>query len=96
MYVLEGKLRSVGSKVPKWNPRARLGVYLGRSPCHTGSVALVLNPRTLHVSPQFHVLFDDEFTTVPFLRSGDVPPRLTQLVQSCTESSTDEAYDLAT
>ena len=96
VYVLEGKLQSVGSKVPKWNPRARLGVYLGRSPCHAGSVSLVLNPRILHVSSQFHVVFDNEFTKVPFLRSGDVPPRWTQLVQFCTESSTDEAYDLAT
>ena len=77
VYVLEGKLQSVGSKVSKLNPHARLGVYLGRSPCHAGSVALVLNLRTLHVSPQFHVVFDDKFTTVPFLRSGDVPPRWT-------------------
>ena len=96
VYVLEGKLQCVGSKVSKLNPRARIGVYLGRSPCHAGSVALVLNLRTLYVSPQFHVVFDDKFTTVPFLRSGDVPPRWTQLMHSCTESSTDEAYDLAT
>ena len=96
VYVLEGNLQTVGSKVPKWDPRARLGVYLGRSPCHAGNVALVLNPRTLHVSPQFHVTFDDKFVTVPFLRSGDIPPSWSDLVHHNTESATDEAFDLST
>ena len=31
---------------------------------HARSVALVLNPRTGHVSPQFHLKFDDFFETV--------------------------------
>ena len=39
-------------------------MYLGPSPNHARSVALVLNPRTGHVSPQFHVKFDDFFETV--------------------------------
>ncbi|KAL7447818.1 hypothetical protein ACHAXS_000095, partial [Conticribra weissflogii] len=60
--------------VPKWEPRARLGIYVGCSPNHAGNVALVLNPKTGLVSPQFHVVFDDEFTTVPHLRKGTVPP----------------------
>ena len=34
------------------------------SPKHSRSVALVLNPRTGLVSPQFHVKFDSTFTTV--------------------------------
>ena len=96
VYILDSKLQADGGKIPKWQPRSRLGVFLGRSPCPAGNVALVFNPRTLHVSPQFHVVFDDLFTTVPFLRSGDVSPHWTALVQSCSESSTDEAYDLAT
>ena len=33
-------------------------------PNHARSIALVLNPRTGHVSPQFHVKFDDFFKTV--------------------------------
>ena len=45
----------------KWEQRARIGIYLGHSPFHAGSVALVLNPRTGLVSPQFHVVFDDNF-----------------------------------
>eukprot|EP00957_Ditylum_brightwellii_P124775 9511018-Ditylum_brightwellii.AAC.1 len=32
--------------VPKWDPRARLGIYLGPSCVHTSNVHLVLNPRT--------------------------------------------------
>ena len=53
----------------------------------------MLNTRTLHVSPQFHVTFDDKFMTVPFLRSGDVPPDWFDLVLNSTESATDEAFD---
>ena len=66
-YVLGSQLQSNPKGVPKWEPWARLGVYLGRSPAHVGNVALVLNPKTGLVSPQFHVVFDDGFTTVPHL-----------------------------
>ena len=62
-YVLDNALQS-GQGAPKWKQRSRLGVYLGPSPNHARSVALVLNPRTGHVSPQFHVKFDDFFETV--------------------------------
>eukprot|EP00957_Ditylum_brightwellii_P095680 7290450-Ditylum_brightwellii.AAC.1 len=33
---------------PKWDPRARSGIYLGHSPFHAGNVALVLNLQTDH------------------------------------------------
>ena len=62
-YVLDNELQS-GQGSPKWKQRSRLGVYLGPSPSHARSVALVLNPRTGHVSPQFHVKFDDFFETI--------------------------------
>ena len=62
-YVLDNALQS-GQGSPKWKQRSRLGVYLGPSPSHARSVALVLNPRTGHVSPQFHVKFDDFFETM--------------------------------
>ena len=62
-YVLDNAVQS-GQGAPKWRQRSRLGVYLGPSPNHARSVALVLNPRTGHVSPQFHVKFDDFFETV--------------------------------
>jgi hypothetical protein len=63
IYVLNGPLQT-GQAQSKWLPRARLGIYLGMSPRHARSVALVLNPRTGLVSPQWHVKFDDNFETV--------------------------------
>ena len=48
----------------KWNERARVGVYLGKSPHHNRNVALVLNREMGLVSPQYHVSYDNEFRTV--------------------------------
>ena len=62
-YVLDNALQS-GQGVPKWKQRARLGIYLGPSPSHARTVALILNPQTGHVSPEVHVKFDDFFETV--------------------------------
>lgn len=53
-----------GKKGPKWEERARCGVYLGHSPLHARSVSLVLSLETGLVSPQFHVVHDDLFETV--------------------------------
>ena len=63
VYVLDPKLQD-GQKIPKWNFRSRKAVNLGLSPKHASSVPLVLNLTTGHVSPQFHVIFDDSFSTV--------------------------------
>lgn len=62
-YVLNDEL-AAGKSIPKWHKRARLGVYLGRSPNHAQSVALILNLATGLVSPQFHLKFDDLFETI--------------------------------
>ena len=93
-YVLDSRLQTNPMGVPKWEPRARLGIYLGRSPAHANNVALVLNPKTGLVSPQFHIVFDDYFTTVPHLRKGTVPPNWKKLVQGSKEKSTDEFFDV--
>ena len=69
VYILDAGLKSGSIGPPKWDPRSRLGIYVGHSPAHAGSVALVLNPSTGHVSPQYHIAFDDDFTTVPNLRA---------------------------
>ena len=37
---------------------------MGLSPAHTSTVPLVLNLDTGAITPQFHVVFDDWFTTV--------------------------------
>jgi hypothetical protein len=54
-----------GKKLPKWNPRSRRAVFLGFSAEHASTVPLVLNLDTFYISPQFHVVFDDWFSTVP-------------------------------
>ena len=67
-YVLDARLQSAGvAGPPKWEPRSRIGVYIGHSPFHAGSVALVWNPTTARVSPQYHVVFDNDFTTVLYM-----------------------------
>ena len=91
-YILDSSLQS-GNMKAKWEPRSRLGIYLGHSPCHAGTVALVLNPRSLHVSPQFHVAYDDTFSTVPYLASGDIPPTWLEIV-SKSEKVCENDYDL--
>jgi len=62
-----------------------MGIYVGRLPSHASNVALILNPRMGHVSPQFHVVYDDDFTTVSYLRTAAVPPDWAELV--CASST---------
>ena len=95
VYVLESKLHNDSKGLPKWEPRSRLGIYLGHSPAHAGSVALVLNPGTGHVSPQYHLVFDDNFTTIDNMRDGSVPSNWRELVTNSSFSSTDEQFTLA-
>jgi hypothetical protein len=69
VYVLDASLQD-GKKIPKWNPRARLGLFLGFFHLHSSQVPLVLNVASGHISPQFHVIFDDKFETVTSLPTG--------------------------
>ena len=71
VYVLDAPLQSGQGMKPKWSERSRVGAYLGHSSNHSQSVALVLNLKTGHVSPQFHVIFDDEFQTVTMDHSSE-------------------------
>jgi hypothetical protein len=71
VFVLDPKLQE-SKKIPKWNMRSRRGVYLGVSKHHSSTVHLVLNPATGDISPQYHVLFDDHFSTV--FSNGDFDP----------------------
>ena len=41
---------------------------------------MVMNPKTGLVSPQFHLIFDENFETVPHLRAGTVPENWEDLV----------------
>jgi hypothetical protein len=53
-----------GKSQPKWEQRAQPVIYLRSLPKHASSVALVLDLLTAHVSPQYHLKFDDLFETV--------------------------------
>ena len=60
------------------------------------SVSIVLNPKTLHVSPQFHVVFDDKFPTVPVMRCNVSPSSCVQLVDTGSfELTIDENCDIS-
>jgi hypothetical protein len=79
----------------KWVPRSNIGVYLGHSPFHVGSVALVYNPSTGQVGPQYPVVFDDDFTTVAYIEAGTIPPHWPDLVHSSSELASKQAFNLA-
>ena len=69
VYVLDPKLQD-GKKIPKFNPRSRRGQYLGQSTAHSSTIGRILNLNTGWVSPQYHVVYDNLFTTVPNAESG--------------------------
>eukprot|EP00977_Amphora_coffeiformis_P019172 scaffold6982_cov86-Amphora_coffeaeformis.AAC.2 len=62
-YVLDPRLQD-GKKIPKWEPRSRQGQFLGFSKEHATTIGLIRNTRTGYISPQFHVVYDEQFTTV--------------------------------
>jgi len=80
--ILDHRLQSGLGQILKWEPHSRMGNHLGRYPLHASNVGLILNPHTGHVSPQFHVVYDDDFTTVPYLRSAEVPLHWAKLVKT--------------
>ena len=63
VYVLRKELQQ-NKPFHKWKDRAKLGAYLGPSPNHARSIALVLDLHTGLVSPQFHVAHDSSYETV--------------------------------
>ena len=73
VYILDCRLQLNSKGVSKWEPRSRLGIYVGRPHVRVGSVGLVLDPKTGLVSPQYHVVYDDQFSTVSHMRDLSVP-----------------------
>ena len=63
VYVLD-KSMSDGKKLPRWKPRSTRCILMGLSNRHATTVPLVLNPSTGYITPQFHVVFDDWFSTI--------------------------------
>jgi hypothetical protein len=92
-YVLVEPLQS-GNSVPHFHHRTRIGIYVGHSPQHAGNVALILNPHTGCTSPQYHMVFDDNFTMVNDIKNSLTPSTWQQLV-SKYEGASEIDYDLA-
>jgi hypothetical protein len=94
VYVLDPRLAD-GDSIPKWNHRARMGMFLGFSNEHSSLVPLVLNLLTGHVSPQHHVIFDDNFETVPSLNpsESDIDDKFAALFDSSKEFYPDQIAD---
>ena len=63
-FVLDPKLQD-GKKIPKWNNRSHRGQFLGFSTEHSSQVGLIRNLKTNWISPQYHVVYDEKYTTVP-------------------------------
>jgi hypothetical protein len=73
VYVLDPKLQQ-GQKLPRWQPRSRHGMFLGLSQIHSSEVTQVLIFSTGRITTQYHVVFDDLFTTVPSIEREHEPP----------------------
>lgn len=89
IYVLDDWLQNLDvAGQQKWEPRSRIGVYLGHIRYYAGSVALVWNLTTGRVSPQLHGVFDNIFSTVPSMVSGTIPPTRGKLLKYSSEMAT--------
>jgi hypothetical protein len=93
--VLDSCLQLGIGGAPKWEPQSCLGIYGGHSPSHAGLVALILNPQAVHFSPQYNVVFDGQFTKVPFMEKNEVPPNWAHSVENSTQKITKQHYELA-
>jgi hypothetical protein len=63
VYVLQKKLQD-GDSFNKWRARCWQGMYIGHSLCHASNVPLIYNPLTTHITPQFHIVHDEGFTSI--------------------------------
>jgi hypothetical protein len=78
MYILNSKLQS-GQKIPKWEARPRLAIYIGPSLYHARSIGLGLNLTTGLVSPAYHAKYDDTFATITPQFTTCIPKSLWQM-----------------
>jgi len=72
IFILDPRLQQ-GQKIPKWQPLSRLGVYLSPSLSPASNIPLVLSTTTGLVSPQYHVVFDDTFSTISSHHTNKLP-----------------------
>jgi len=79
-YILHKRLQD-GDHFGKWQARSWRGVYVGPSAQHASNVPLIYNPSTTHVTPQFHVVHDEGFTSLTHLPTANHEHMMDQLFQ---------------
>ncbi|GFH61161.1 hypothetical protein CTEN210_17637 [Chaetoceros tenuissimus] len=87
-YVLDPRIQD-GKKIPRWNPRSKMGQFLGRSDEHASSIGLIRNLKTGKISTQFHCVYDCFFNTVTSDYNHDdvpVPPAFHDLFKYSREN----------
>ena len=72
MYVLKPTIQD-DRKLPKWQPKSRQGAFLGFLDSHLTIIGLIKNLHTVSVSPQYHVVYNDLFTTVTNSGEDGIP-----------------------
>jgi hypothetical protein len=79
VYTLDRRMQE-GTSPPKWTKLTTQKVYVCHLHHYSKSVPTVWDPKTKLVSPQFHVMFDDNFDTVkapdPNIKQSDTMDRL--------------------
>ena len=93
VYILDARLQ-VASFITKWDKRVRVGSYVGLSQIHAGNVSLILNVSMGHVSPQFHVVFDETFSNIHSLKNVSVPASWKFICENIRELATNEDFNL--
>jgi len=92
ILVLDPSLQQ-GHKIPCWKPCSRVGVYLRLSPNYASSIPLVLSTTTGLGSPQFHVVYDDLFTTTTtFLQTIALPDTWSTLLSTSSYKYVDDDF----
>jgi hypothetical protein len=81
VYVLDRRMQE-GTSPPKWTKRTTQKVYVGHLHHYSKLFPMIWDPKTKLVSPQFHVMFDDNFDAVqapdPNIKQSDTMDRLFQ------------------
>ena len=92
-FVLHKTMQDNPGSTKTWTERCWQGIYVGTSSQHASTVALVYNPSTRHVTPQYHVTFDESFSTVCLRDPTALEARLEQLVNSKATWHYSDIYD---
>ena len=71
-FLLDSSLAN-SRKIPRWQPRSKLGIYLDNSQYYAGSISNVINIDTRYISPKYHLVYDDNFSTVNKLTTYTLP-----------------------